>query len=106
MMCLTVKWNVNSIFFLTTNNVSYIMMSMVTWTPERMRQLRARFHLSQSALGKMAGVSGNYIYMLEGGDRSPSKTLCFLLDRIERELTENEKLKGGDKHGKKNAGNL
>ena len=81
-------------------------MSMATWTPERMKQFRAHFHLSQNALAQMTGVSGNYIYMLEGGGRSPSKTLCFLLDRIERELTENEKVKGGDKHGKKNAGNL
>ncbi len=96
----------NSIFLLTTNIVRYIIMSMATWTPERMKQFRARFHLSQNALGKMTGVSGNYIYMLEGGERNPSKTLCFLLDHIERELTENEKAKGGDRHGKKNAGNL
>lgn len=47
----------------------------------------------------MVGVSGNYVYMLEGGDRKPSKTLCLLLDRIEQELADKERKKGGNVHG-------
>jgi len=74
------------IFLLTYNIVICLLMAMATWTPERIKELRKRFNLSQPALGKMVGVSGVYIYMLEGGDRSPSKTLCLLLDRIEVEL--------------------
>ena len=79
---------------------------MFTWTPERMKALRQRFKLSQDALGKLTGVSGNYIYMLEGGDRNPSKTLCLLLDRIEKELQENEKGKESGTHGKKSKRSL
>lgn len=73
----------------------------MAWTPERMKAFRNRFGISQNALGKLTGVSGNYIYMLEGGERKPSKTLCLLLDRIERELEQNEKGKESDSHGKK-----
>jgi DNA-binding XRE family transcriptional regulator len=70
---------------------------MSSWSPERIKALRSSFGLSQVALGKLTGVAGNYIYMLEGGDRNPSKTLCLLLDRIEMELqrksTKERKLK-------------
>lgn len=66
-----------------------------------MKALRSKFGISQNALGKLTGVSGNYIYMLEGGERKPSKTLCLLLDRIETELEGNEKAKESDSHGKK-----
>lgn len=69
---------------------------MGSWTPERIKGLRSRFHLSQVALGRLTGVAGNYIYMLEGGDRNPSKTLCLLLDRIEVELQEQNKKKEGE----------
>ncbi len=66
----------------------------MTWTPRNIKDLRTRYGISQVALGRMVGVSGNYVYMLEGGERNPSKTLCLLLDRIERELEENDKEKG------------
>jgi DNA-binding XRE family transcriptional regulator len=71
---------------------------MPTWTPERIKNMRAGFNLSQKALGDLVGVSGNYIYMLEGGDRKPSRMLCLLLNRIEKEL--NGKGKGKGKGGK------
>lgn len=85
-----------SFFSLTSNFVRYITECMGSWTPERIKALRARFKLSQVALGKLTGVAGNYIYMLEGGDRNPSRTLCLLLDRIEVELQEKNKTKEGD----------
>lgn len=63
------------------------------------KELRAKYKISQVALGILVGVSGNYVYMLEGGERKPSKTLCLLLDRIAEELAEKEKEKGGNMHG-------
>jgi transcriptional regulator with XRE-family HTH domain len=83
-------------------------MIMDTWTPERIKRLREAFSLSQVALGSLTGVSGNYIWMLEGGDRNkkPSKTLCLLLDRIEKELQENENGKEDMRHGTKNKRSL
>ena len=76
-------------------------MSMATWSPERLRTMRTRFKISQIRLGDLVGVSGNYIYMLEGGDRKPSRMLCLLLDRIEKELIANEKEKEESKNGKR-----
>lgn len=69
------------------------------WTPAKIKDLRSKHKISQVALGNMVGVSGNYVYMLEGGDRKPSKTLCLLLDRIEQELADKERKKGGNVHG-------
>jgi len=83
-----------SFFYLTSNNVRCIKYVMRSWTPERIKTLRKQFKLSQTALGKLTGVAGNYIYMLEGGDRTPSKTLCLLLDRIEAELQGQNKKEG------------
>jgi len=71
-------------------------MGMASWTPERIKALRSRFQLSQAALGRLTGVAGNYLYMLERGERNPSKTLCILLDRIEVELQEQNKKKEGE----------
>lgn len=62
-----------------------------TWIPERVRSLRKQYKLSKRALGELVGVSTNYIYYLEKGVRNPSKTLCLLLDRIEKELEEKDK---------------
>ena len=59
---------------------------MKTWTPEAIKEFRASYNLSQPALGRLTGVSGNYIYLMERGDRKPSKTLMLLLDRIEKDL--------------------
>lgn len=73
---------------------------MIDWTPDRIKSLRLKYGLSQQKLGLLTGVSGNYIYMLEGGERNPSKTLCLLLERIENELRENEKGKESDLNGK------
>ena len=59
---------------------------MSTWTPEAVKELRKKYKLSQVAFAERLGVSGNYVYYLEKGLREPSKTLEFLLDRIEKEL--------------------
>jgi DNA-binding XRE family transcriptional regulator len=75
------------------------------WTPERIKTLRSKFQLSQVALGRLVGVAGNYIYMLEKGERRPSKTLCLLLNRLEVELQEQNIKKEGGKHGQ-DKGNL
>ncbi len=61
------------------------------WTAEKVRELRKQHKLSKRALGELVGVSTNYIYYLEKGVRNPSKTLCLLLDRIEKELEAKEK---------------
>jgi DNA-binding XRE family transcriptional regulator len=58
---------------------------MKNWRAREIKELRARYKLSRPALGRLIGVSGNYIYMLERGDRNASKTLKLLLDCMERE---------------------
>lgn len=57
-----------------------------TWTRKEIKELRTSYDLSQPALGKLTGVSGNYIYLLERGDRKPGRTLMLLLDRIKKEM--------------------
>lgn len=71
------------------------MNSMKQWTPEEIREFRKRLSLYQKAFALLLGVTERYIIYLEGGDRTPSKTLRALLDCIE------EKEKGGKRHGKK-----
>ncbi len=75
-------------------------MLMKEWIPKEIKELRKTFELSQRALSEMVGVTVDYIYLLERGLRSPSKTLRILLSYVEKELIEKEK--GGDrKHGKR-----
>lgn len=62
------------------------MEKMKTWTPEEIKALRERFKLSQQKLSDRLGVSRNYIYLLEKGVKTPSKTLQFLLNCVEKEL--------------------
>jgi len=72
---------------------------MTNWTPENIKALRKQYKLSKRQLGELTGVSTNYVYYLEKGVRNPSRTLCLLLDRIVKELEQNEKEKGGGRHG-------
>lgn len=74
---------------------------MKNWTPKEIKTLREKYKLSQPAMGNILGVSGNYIYLLEKGVKTPSKTLRLLLDCVERQLKENEKGKEVKKHGKR-----
>lgn len=80
------------------NNVRYNS-DMKNWTPKEIKSLRRKYKLSQPALGNLLGVSGNYIYMIEKGVRTPGKPLRLLLDCVEKQLTEKEKGKGVKKHG-------
>ena len=80
-----------------TNSVSNIL-DMESWAPEDIEALRRSHNLSRRAFSELLGVTGNYIYLLEKGVKTPSKTLKLLLDSVERELSNR---KGGEKkHGK------
>jgi transcriptional regulator with XRE-family HTH domain len=48
--------------------------------------LREQKGLTQAAMAERLGVSRNYIYYLERGERKPSKMLCYLLDCVEKEM--------------------
>ena len=58
---------------------------MKSWTPEEIKKLREKYKLSQNSFGERLGVSRNYIYYLERGEKTPSKTLRLLLNYIEKE---------------------
>jgi len=53
--------------------------------PDRIKNLRFEMGLSQEAFGKRLGVTRNFIYYLERGERKPSKTLQLLLDCVGKE---------------------
>lgn len=72
---------------------------MKDWTPEEIRELRERHNLSQIALGRLLGVSGNYIYLLEKGVRNPGKSLKLLLSYIEKQLSKKRR-ESERRHGK------
>ena len=57
---------------------------MKAWNPEDIKRLRKRLKLSQVALADRLGVSGNYVYLLEKGVKTPSKTLRLLFDCVEK----------------------
>ena len=74
---------------------------MKIWKPEDIRQLRDQLGLTRAAFGELVGVTGNYIYIMERGEKKPSKTLCLLLDCIEEKKTKTKR-KGGKVYGKGN----
>ena len=74
---------------------------MRNWTPEDIKELRARHDLSQPAFGDLLGVTGNYIYLIEKGVKKPGKSLRLLVDCVEKQLNENGKGKEKVKHGKR-----
>jgi transcriptional regulator with XRE-family HTH domain len=63
---------------------------MKKWTSKDIKTLRKKYKLSQKALGDLLGVSEQYIYYLERGLRTPSKTLRLLLDCIEKQFKKEE----------------
>jgi len=65
---------------------------MKQWEADEIREFRQRLRLSRKAFGEMVGTSGNYIYLLERGDRQAGKTLKILSSMLE--MQEIEK-KGG-----------
>jgi DNA-binding transcriptional regulator YiaG len=74
---------------------------MHDWIPEEIKKLRKALKLSQKAFGDLLGVTRNFIYYLERGEREPNKTLRLLMDCVERQFKENEKGKESKKHGKR-----
>lgn len=82
MKCLVRKDNSQS---LTKLDILFLMRH---WTPEEIKELRARHELSQPAFGELIGVSGNYVYLIEKGVKRPSKTLRLLFDCIEKRKSE------------------
>lgn len=66
---------------------------MKNWSPEEINNLRGKYKLSQPAFGNLLGVSGNYIYLLEKGVKTPSRTLRLLLNCVERQSTRKRKEK-------------
>lgn len=67
---------------------------MKKWIPKEIRAFRKKSELSQRAFGESLGVAGNYIYLLERGDRTPGKTLRILLDLLERQEKQKTKKEG------------
>jgi len=77
---------------------------MKKWRPDEIRNFRKRLGLTQGTFGDRVGVTRNFVYYLERGERLPNKTLMLLFDYIENELREKENAKGKEvkKHGKRN----
>jgi DNA-binding transcriptional regulator YiaG len=73
-------------FFLTMLTSLAKILEMEHWSPEDIKKLREKQNLSQKAFGEFIGVSRNYVYYLERGEREPNKTLRLLLDCIEEKL--------------------
>jgi len=74
---------------------------MKEWTSKEIRELRAKLKISQVVFGTLIGVTRNYVYYLERGVKTPSKTLQLLLDCIENEKGMKKKKEGG-RHGTRN----
>jgi DNA-binding XRE family transcriptional regulator len=70
------------------------------WPPERIRELRKKYSLTQKGLGQLLGVSKISIYQWERGFRNPSRTTQILLSRIEEEMKIQNR-KEVKKHGSK-----
>jgi len=67
---------------------------MIGWTPKKIKELRQRLNLSQTAFGDLLGITRIYVYYLEKGVKKPSKTLRLLLDCVEERLKRKGKRKG------------
>ena len=48
----------------------------------KLKEYRARYHLSQTELGNLAGVSRQTISLIERGDYHPSVTLALKIAKI------------------------
>jgi DNA-binding transcriptional regulator YiaG len=74
---------------------------MRDWTPGDIKELRQSLNLTQKAFADLLGVTRNFIYYLERGEREASKTLKLLMDCVERQFKETEKGKENRRHGKR-----
>jgi transcriptional regulator with XRE-family HTH domain len=50
---------------------------------QRVRTFRTKAKLSQAELGERLGVSGNYIYLIESGNKPPGLSLVKLFEHLE-----------------------
>ncbi len=57
---------------------------MSKWTKKEIRAFRKELDLSQKAFGERLGVTENYIYLLESGQKTPSRILELLLDCVKK----------------------
>jgi DNA-binding transcriptional regulator YiaG len=64
------------------------MKTMKEWRPEEIKTFRQKLKMTQKAFGDMVGTSGNYIWMLERGDRRASRTLKILLSYLDKQENE------------------
>ena len=55
----------------------------------KLKEYRARYHLSQTELGNLAGVSRQTISLIERGDYNPSVTLALKIAKILNATVEN-----------------
>ena len=73
---------------------------MKAWTPEEIRGIRESMGLYQKDFASLIGVTREYVVHLEGGDRTPSKTLKKLLDCLDGQRKEKKTGKESEKkHG-------
>jgi transcriptional regulator with XRE-family HTH domain len=49
----------------------------------RIRNFRNRTGMSQQELGKRLGISGNYVYLIESGQKSPHPSTVKLFEALE-----------------------
>ena len=61
---------------------------MSKWTNEKVKSLRKELNLSQNKFGEHPGVTENYIYLLEFGQKTPGRILELLLDCVKKEKIE------------------
>ena len=59
---------------------------MKKWSAKNIKSLRKQLKVSQTSFGELLGVTRNYIYYLERGEKKPSKMLCLLLECVEGKL--------------------
>lgn len=58
---------------------------MKDWNPQQIKKLREKLGITQMKFAELLGVTRIHVNYLEKGTRSPSKTMCRLLNCIERE---------------------
>ncbi len=56
------------------------------WTAKEVKALRVSLGVSQAGFSERLGVTPNYVYLIESGQKIPSKSLSLLLDCIAREV--------------------
>ncbi len=64
----------------------------------RLINFRKREDITQKALGEKLGVSGNYIYLMESGRKTPGESLLKLFETMETSpLYQSESFRGGSR---------